>query len=466
MKTIARALSLALCTVLLGGCSVSPRYERPADPALALKTAASHPHLDMDSFEAQWWKQLEDPVLDELVAAALSGNRDLRAAFAHWRAARSLRDDAANDSDPAVTGRASALAGKAIIPGLSQARVQTRRYDLGLDARWELDLFGRLGHLLDAADARDAAALADWQQLQVSLVAETAAAYGTLRAAQWRERIARQHLSIQSQSLRLATQRHEAGFGAELDVLRAQAQLAATQAGIPEILARATRARHRIALLLGLRPDQLAVDLSPRSLPAIDTILRIGDPGELLRRRPDVHAAERQLAAHMAEVGAATADLFPRISLTGFLGFTAARGSQALRPASRAWSVAPSLSWSAFDMGSARARLRATEARADQALAQYEQVVLLAVEEAANAFNDYGHRRQQLLSQMQRRQASQAAAQQATTRYREGIADHLVLLDAEREQLAAEEAQADAEARAYQGIVSIYKALGGGWQPA
>uniref|UniRef100_UPI00289EAC4A TolC family protein n=2 Tax=Stutzerimonas stutzeri subgroup TaxID=578833 RepID=UPI00289EAC4A len=192
--------------------------------------------------------------------------------------------------------------------------------------------------------------------------------------------------------------------------------------------------------------------------------LPIGDPGELLRRRPDIRAAERQLAAATADVGVATADLFPRVSLSGFLGFVAGRGSQIGSSAARAWGVAPSISWAAFDLGSVRARLRGAEADADAALAGYEQQVLLALEESENAFSDYANAQQRLLSLVRQSTASRAAAQQAEIRYREGTADFLVLLDAERERLTAEDAQAQAEVELYRGVVALYKALGGGWE--
>jgi len=255
-------------------------------------------------------------------------------------------------------------------------------------------------------------------------------------------------------------------MGSELDVLRSDARLAATEATLPQLQAQQVRARNRIATLLGQRPDALSVDLSPRPLPAIAKALPIGDPSELLRRRPDIRAAERELAAATAQVGVATADLFPRVSLSGFLGFTAGRGSQLGSSAARAWGVAPTISWAAFDLGSVRARLRGAEADADGALASYEQQVLLALEESENAFSDYGKRQQRLLSLVRQSEASRAAAAQAALQYREGSADFLVLLDAERERLAAEDSQAQAEVELYQGIVAIYKALGGGWQPA
>jgi multidrug efflux system outer membrane protein len=301
--------------------------------------------------------------------------------------------------------------------------------------------------------------------LQVSLIAELVDAYGDMRGAQLRERIARDNLKNQSQSRALTEQLRDAGVGSELDVLRSDARLAATEASLPQLQATEARARNRIATLLGQRPEQLTIDLSAKPLPVIAKALPIGDPAELLRRRPDIRAAERTLAASTANIGVATADLFPRVSLSGFLGFTAGRGSQLGAADAQAWGVAPTISWAAFDLGSVRARLRGAEAEADGALAGYEQQVLLALEESENAFSDYAKRQQRLLALVRQSQASRAAAEQAGVRYREGTVDFLVLLDAERERLAAEDAQAQAEVELYRGIVAIYKALGGGWQP-
>jgi multidrug efflux system outer membrane protein len=176
-------------------------------------------------------------------------------------------------------------------------------------------------------------------------------------------------------------------------------------------------------------------------------------------------SAERQLAASTARIGVATADLFPRVSLSGFLGFTAGRGSQIGSSAARAWTLGPSITWAAFDLGSVRARLRGANADAEGSLANYEQQVLLALEESENAFSDYDKRQQRLLSLIRQSEASRSAANLASVQYREGTADFLVLLDAERERLAAEDSQAQAEIDLYRGIVSIYKALGGGWSP-
>ncbi len=454
--------SLSLLALTITGCAVGPDYRAPQpEPARLLQ--AEHGGHDRSRFEAAWWRQFEDLTLDALVGEALDENRELRIAYARLRAARAIRDDISNDRLPTVTAGASADIGKAQQPGFSEERVNAERYDLGLDMAWELDLFGRIQRSLEASEAQAEAAEAELYQLQVSLIAELVDAYGQLRGAQLRERIARDNLANQRNSHELTEQLREAGVGSELDVLRADARLAATEASLPQLRAQQVRARNRIATLLGQRADQLSVDLSPRELPAIAKPLPIGDPGELLRRRPDIRAAERQLAAATANVGVATADLFPRVSLSGFLGFIAGRGSQIGSSAAQAWGVAPSISWAAFDLGSVRARLRGAEADADAALAGYEQQVLLALEESENAFSDYANAQQRLLSLIRQSTASRAAAQQAEIRYREGTADFLVLLDAERERLQAEDAQAQAEVEVYRSVVSLYKALGGGW---
>ncbi|WP_187673634.1 efflux transporter outer membrane subunit [Zestomonas carbonaria] len=457
-----RALTIGALALAISACAVGPDYRAP-ETGQARVASADDGKYDRARFEALWWQQFDDPTLNRLVDQALQGNRELRVAFARLRAARAIRDDVANDQLPVVTSGVSAEIGKGQQPGLTESRVNSERYDLGLDMAWELDLFGRIQRQIEASDADIGAAEAELQQLQVSLIAELVDAYGSLRGAQLREGIARSNLENQSESRDLTERLRDAGVGSELDVLRAEARLAATEASLPQLQAEEVRARNRIATLLGQRPEQLDADLAPRPLPAIAKALPIGDPGELLRRRPDIRAAERRLASATANVGVATADLFPRVSLSGFLGFTAGRGSQLGSSAARAWGVAPSITWAAFDLGSVRARLRGAEAEADGVLAEYEQQVLLALEESENAFSDYGKRQQRLLSLLRQSEASRAAAEQAAIRYREGTVDFLVLLDAERERLAAEDAQAQAEVELYRGIVAIYKALGGGW---
>jgi outer membrane protein, multidrug efflux system len=460
-----KPLTPSLLALALAACAVGPDYQTPATAPAQLDSSLQAKAFDRSRFESVWWKQFDDPVLNQLVQASLDGNRDLRVAFARLKAARAIREDADNDQFPVVTSRASSDLGKGQIPGQTERRVNSERYDLGLDMAWELDLFGRIQRQIEASEAQEAAAEADLQQLQVSLIAELVDAYGQLRGAQLREKIALANLKTQQESRDITVTLRDTGVGNELDVVRADARLAGVEATVPQLQAEQVRAKNRIATLLGQRPDALTVDLAPKALPAIAKALPVGDPGELLRRRPDIRSAERQLAAATANVGVATADLFPRVSLSGFLGFTAARGSQIGSSAANAWALGPSISWAAFDLGSVRARLRGAKADADGALATYEQQVLLALEESANAFSDYGKRQQRLLALMRQSDASRKAAELASIRYREGTVDYLVLLDAERERLSAEDAQAQGEVELYSGIVAIYKALGGGWQP-
>ena len=460
-----KPLTPSLLALALAACAVGPDYQAPNTEPARLDTDVKAKAFDRSRFESVWWKQFDDPALNQLVQASLQGNRDLRVAFARLKAARAIREDAENDNLPVVSSRASSELGKGQIPGQTERRVNSERYDLGLDMAWELDLFGRIARQIEASEAQEAAAEADLQQLQVSLIAELVDAYWQLRGAQLREKIALANLKTQQDSRSITETLRDAGVGNELDVVRADARLAAVEATVPQLQAEQVRARNRIATLLGQRPDALSVDLSPKQLPAIAKALPVGDPGELLRRRPDIRSAERQLAAATANVGVATADLFPRVSLSGFLGFTAARGSQIGSSAANAWALGPSITWAAFDLGSVRARLRGAKADADGALANYEQQVLLALEESSNAFSDYGKTQQRLQALMRQSDASRKAAELASVRYREGTVDYLVLLDAERERLSAEDAQAQGEVELYRGIVAIYKALGGGWQP-
>ena len=453
----------SLLVLALSACAVGPDYHTPnTEPAHI--SAANLKGFDQARVDGIWWQQFDDPTLNQLVTQSLNGNRELRVAFARLRAARAIRDDVSNDRMPTVTSRASSEVGKGQIPGQTEKRVNSERYDLGLDMAWEIDLFGRIQRQLQASDADEQVAAADLYQLQVTLIAELVDAYGELRGAQLRERIALDNLKNQQDSKAITESLRDAGVGDELDVMRADARLAGVEASVPQLQAEQVRQRNRIATLLGERPEQLSVDLSPTQLPAIAKALNIGNPGDLLQRRPDILSAERKLAAATARIGVAKADLFPRVSLSGFLGFTAGRGSQIGSAAANAWALGPTITWPAFDLGSVRARLRGAGADAEGALANYEQQVLLALEEAENAFSDYAKRQQRLVSLIRQSESSRTAAELAAIRYREGTVDFLVLLDAQRERLAAEDSQAQAEVEVYSAVVAIYKALGGGWQ--
>ncbi|WP_048295989.1 efflux transporter outer membrane subunit [Pseudomonas aeruginosa] len=475
----ARTLAPLALAAALAGCSMAPKYDRPAAPidtaypsgAAYVELAAATPD-DAITAEIGWRDFFRDPLLQQLIGISLENNRDMHKAALNVEAAQALYRIQRAEMLPnlGVSARGASERVPADLSTTGQSDV-LRRYDVaGVTAAWELDLWGRIRSLNDRALASYLALDETRIATQMSLVSEVASAYLTLRADQELLRLTSDTLATQKRSYDLTTQLVEAGNSTQLDLRRAEIALRTAEANRAAYTRQAAKDRNALVLLLGqpLTPElsrqldeavALPDDIVPTDLPS-------GLPSELLARRPDIRAAERRLAASTADVGVATADLFPRVSLSGFLGFTAGRGSQIGSSAARAWSVGPSISWAAFDLGSVRARLRGAKADADAALASYEQQVLLALEESANAFSDYGKRQERLVSLVRQSEASRAAAQQAAIRYREGTTDFLVLLDAEREQLSAEDAQAQAEVELYRGIVAIYRSLGGGWQPS
>ena len=450
----------ALLLLLITGCAVGPRYKAPQ--SAAVNYHAADPQLVSTApFNAQWWKQFEDPVLDSLVAQTLAANNNIRIARARLAESRAVYDERKLDRYPAVPVDASYSYSKEQIPGFSDQRIVVNTFRSGFDAFWELDVFGQVRHGVAAGQAQTQAFAADLHDVQVSAVAELAANYFELRGAQWQLAVAERSLVNQRETLRLTQLRRDAGVGEEQDVASAAARVAAIEATIPSFQYEVARATFRVSVLAGVRPGDLKADLSPRTYPAINRAIPIGDPGELLQRRPDVRAAERRLAAATELQGVAVAGLFPKVNVSGFIGFLAGRGSLFFTPDSTALSAGPGISWSAFDLGRARARVRGSKASTEEALAFYEETVLRALEETEDSLANYRAQQDRLVKLNDQARESKRAADIARLRYREGVIDFLTLLDAERTQLQAEDGVAQAESNVYVGVISIYKALGG-----
>jgi multidrug efflux system outer membrane protein len=455
-----RLLVLVLVTSVMAGCAVATAVPPQTAPA-ALSRSADAPHFTTQPYDPRWWGQFEDPVLDALEAAALTANYDVGVAVARLEQSRAVFDEAARDRYPTVTAGANVEVREQVIPGFTQSPIRTEAYRAGFDAFWEIDLFGRVRSAVDAAAATADSLAAVVDGVRVSVAAEVARNYFELRGLQQQLAVLDRSLANQRETLRLTELRRDAGLGEEQDVASAAARVAAIDAGVPPLRAALAARQHRLAVLVGVRPTDLAVDLAPRPYPVLAKALPLGAPDALLRGRPDVRAAERRLAAAAARQGVATADLFPRITLSGVLGLLAGRGNVFGSADSRAWAVTPALSWAAFDLGSARARLRAAEAGTRESLAAYEQTILLALEETENALVGYREQQQRLIRLADQVRESSRAAALARVRYREGVADFLALLDAERTQLQAEESVAQAEAGTFTAVVALYKALGG-----
>ena len=460
------ALRLALAagiSLLAAACAVGPRYSSPAPRPVALINAdsvtASTPPV-----EAVWWRNFQDPVLDGLVSRALTGNLDLKAAGDRVRSARALFADARLDRYPRITSDASYARSDEQAVGFTKNPVNIESADIGFDAAWEIDLFGRVRHGVEAAAADAEAAAADARDAQVTVAAEVVRNYFELRGAQARQAVAEANAQSQRETLRLTQIQVDVGRGDPVDVQSARARLAATEATIPVLITQQAQASYRLAVLAGERPGSLDAELrTPTALPPMVKPLPVGDVTDFLRRRPDVQAAEHRLAAQTARVGVATADLFPRVKVTGFIGLLSGDVSSLFTSAGKAWSVSPAVSWPALDLGGARARLRAQQAQGDASLAAYDQTVLRAIEDLESALVAYRQQQSQIARLTDQVDASRRAADLARVRYQEGDIDFLRVLEADRTRLEAEDALTVAETAADTDVVAVYKALGGGW---
>jgi multidrug efflux system outer membrane protein len=455
----AASLSIVVLT-FAPGCALRPPYREPEVKPAALRQA-DQAFFANQPYDPAWWKEFDDPVLAELIGAVLKANLDVRAAVARLDQSRAFFDEVRRDQYPTVTVGASIDKREQAAPGLTDEPVNTTTYRAGFDAFWEIDLFGRIRSAVRAASANAQALESALEDVRVSVASEAARNYFELRGIQQQLAVTERSLENARETLRLSEVRRDAGIGEEQDVASARARVAGVESSLPPLRAALAEREHRLAVLSGTRPGELAVNLAPRPYPTLAKALPLGDPTTLLRNRPDVRAAERRLAAATAQESVAAADLFPRVTVSGVLGFLAGRGSLFGKSDSRQWAVTPSLSWAAFDLGSARARLRGTEAVTRETLAIYEQTVLRALEETENALVAYREQQRRLVSLVDQARESGRAASIARVRYKEGLVDFLQLLDAERTELQSQEAVAQAEAGVFTGVVGIYKSLGG-----
>jgi multidrug efflux system outer membrane protein len=471
MRKFAKALppvAAAVAAALLSACAVGPNYHAPeTKTAAAFDNAAAAPYAAGGEV-AEFWTGFHDAELNKLVNDALAANHDLRIAITRVREARALRRDAAFDLAPSVnagggyTKTRTAVATTA--PGVPR---ETELYDAGFDAFWELDFFGRVRRGLEASNAELGAVEASARDAQVIVTAEVTRTYFELRGEQQRLDVARRNVANQKQTLDLAQARLDAGSGTEFDTARAQAQLSATLGSIAPLEAAVARAIHRLSVLVGKEPGALRAELTPpQDLPPLPGIVPVGDPAGLLRRRPDIRIAERELAADTARVGVAIADLFPRVTFTGNAGYVATGSGDLGDSGTDTYTLAPGISWGIFDLGHVQARIGAAKWRKEGAVLRYEQTVLQALEETENSLVTHARARERLVHDQEAVRASNTAAGLARVRYENGASDFLSVLDAERIQLQSEDQLARSRTEAATSLIAVYKSLGGGWESA
>ncbi len=454
--------------VFLGGCAVGPNYQRPETPVDAHFANAGEPGFAEAEAVEHYWTGFNDPMMTGLIDDALAHNKDLSAAAANLRAARAARRLAGFDQYPTVNLAASYthnLDSQEQLPGVDMHDREFDAAQAGFDGLWELDLFGRVRRNVEAARGDVGAAAATLQDARVSVIAEVARDYFILRGLQDQWVLTQRNADNQFNTLKLTRNRLEAGRGNELDTARAEAQWQTTLASIPTLEASIATTCYRLSVLTGRQPTALSASLmSLAPMPALPPLNPIGTPQQLLRRRPDVRVAERRLAASTARIGVAVGDLFPKVTLVGDVGYFAPTFGEFGESQARSFSVGPSISWAAFDLGRVRARISTAKAQTDQALAAYEGAVLGALEDTEGALISYGRSQSRREALQIAAAASDKAADLARKRFEGGLIDFLEVLDAERTALSAESLLSQSRTDAATSLIAVYKALGAGWR--
>jgi len=465
------AASASLLALAAAGCTVGPDYVPPKTEAPAQWTEAKTPGLIGTGPEAaqqleQWWTGFKDPTLDRLVGQAIAGNLDLKIAEQRLVEARAERAQAAAGFYPTLSASATA----------ERQRYSTalkfppfggiaNTFETGFDASWEIDVFGKTRRAVEAADASVAASAESRRDVLVSLLAELGQDYATLRSAQARLVIADRNIKADQDALDLTRDKYRGGLGNELDVAQAQSQLETLNAAVPQLQTAVAQQSHAIAVLLGQEPGALEAELAtPAPLPPAPPMLPAAVPSDVVRNRPDIRAAERQIAGANAQVGVAIAQMFPSFSITPSFGLAAGSLHHLLRDGALQWGAPASVSVPIFEGGRLEANVAQAKAVAEEDRLAYRKTVLTAfqeVEDALVAYSDERRRHERLVAAVE---ADRVAVQRATALYRGGLGNFLSVLDGERSLYSAEDAAEQSELTLTQQTIALYKALGAGWQ--
>ena len=465
----------------MAGCAVGPRYHRPETPVPESWAETSDTLTTAPPDMLQWWTVFHDPLLDSLIDRAIRSNKSLQLAEARILQARAQRIIAGAAGLPTLnaTGAytrlqrsknafSSAFAGA----GGSTGSIGTGAlglsgdlFEAGLDASWEIDVFGGIRRAVEAANANLAAAQEDFRDTLVTLLGEVATNYFQLRGNQRRIDVARENIATQRKSVELAQGRFEAGLGSRLEVAQAVALLATTESQIPPLETTVKQSIHQLGVLLGVEPETLLQGLSPPGpMPPAPPTVPVGLPSDLLRRRPDIRRTERQLAAATAQIGVAVAALFPKLSLTGAYGYQSMKTSNLFSSDSQFWNAGPSLSLPIFSGGQIRGNIQVQTALQQQALATYENTVLTALQDVENSMVAYTEAQAARAALALAVSANQEATQISQDLYEKGLTDFLNVLQSEGALYQAQDRLIQNEQLALTSLVALFKALGGGWE--
>jgi NodT family efflux transporter outer membrane factor (OMF) lipoprotein len=428
----------------------------------------------------EYWREFNDPVLMELIERAEKNNTDLRIAWWNLEQSRARVSEAFGAFFPTVDADGNYTRSRASKygPGAPEPVEVPNTYSveypdpkaqnlttLGGSASWEIDVFGRLRRTYESVQASQQASLENYHDVMVIIHADVAASYIEARTLQKRLKIAAANIELQKKTLALARARHESGLAPLLDIAQARANLSATEASVPTLQAELRRVFNRLDVLMGEQPGTVAAKLIKNGpLPKTPDNIAMGLPADLVRRRPDIRRAERQLAAQTARIGVATAELYPFFTLNGNLHFQAVNTDDIGRPYSAAYSFGPQFNWNLFDGNQIRSRIRAEKAATQEALATYERTVLLALQEIEDAANDYVHeidRREKLGQSVA---SLEESVRLVENQYRNGLTDFQNVLDMQRSLFVQQDNVAVSEGLAVRNLISVYRAAGGGWE--
>jgi NodT family efflux transporter outer membrane factor (OMF) lipoprotein len=450
----------------LPACTVGPDYTQPVVTTPDVWYQAHVQGVSEGSAPVQtWWTVFEDPLLSELIQEAEESNRDLQGAYFRILEARAIRGIAAGEKYPQVdvTAEASTVDPSESATGLTE---RTDLYSFGAGLGWEIDLFGRIRRSVEAADAQYEASVEDYRDVLVTLLGEVARNYVSVRTAQAQLIYARSNITAQRESLKITQARFDAGLTSALDVAQAESNLGRSEAQVPLLEAQLEAALNRLEVLVGRQPGELHARLGEvQPIPDPPDEVALGVPAELLRQRPDIRRAERLLAAQTARIGVATADLYPRLSLTGFFASDAGELGDLASGSSWTWGIGIPLRWNVFSGGRVQSQIQAERARADQAFKAYEQSVLRALEEVQTSYVAYAQELVRVEQLTQATDATQRAVDLVRTQYVSGLTNFQNVLDTQRTLFQLQQQLASSEGRRVQQLVALYRALGGGWDP-
>lgn len=466
-----RVLATGTAALALAGCMVGPDYRSPLpqSPSQAPFISSRSPVFTGEQPPGRWWSLFADPVLDRLVEQALAANTDLRVAAANLARARAVLRETRSALFPSAELNASATyerqSGDQL--GFQGTPTQGERYDVGIDASYQIDLFGRIRRAIEAARADAGAAQAALDVSRITVAAETARAYADACSAGRQLAVARETLRIQEQTFDLTRRLFEGGRATALETNQAGTLLERVRAAVPTFEAQRETALFRLSVLTGRPPAEFPREVAAcEASPALARPVPVGDGAALLSRRPDVRQAERELAAATARIGVAVAALYPTVTLGGSIGSSATSISGLGSSNAFRFSLGPLISWEFTNLAVGRSRILQAEATTEGALAKFEGTWLQALEETESALTRYTRELDRREALRRARSHAAEAARIARLRYQYGRDSFQVVLDAERAQAETDTALAQSEAQLSDDLVSLFLALGGGWQEA